>query len=65
MLQHICPLSTRTLMAMFQVLTEMVRPEELLRLIAFAELVDMIQVLRAPVPLRRIRELLPAIPAHI
>ena len=52
-------------MAMFEMLSEVIRPEELLRLVAVSELVDVVEVIRSDVPLRRIREVLAAIPARI
>ncbi len=53
-LEHIRPLPTGTLVAVLQMLPEVIGTEELLRLVALAELVDMVQVFGADVPLRRV-----------
>ena len=42
------------MMAVFQMLAEMIRPEEFLRLVAFAELVHVVEVVGADIPLRRV-----------
>lgn len=52
-------------MAVLQMLTEVVGSEELLRLVAFPKLVDMVQVLGAYVPLWRIREFFSTIAADV
>lgn len=51
-LQNIGPLATRPSMTVFQMLPEMVRPEELLHVIALAEFVLRGQMLKPLVPLR-------------
>jgi len=50
---------------MLEMLPEMVCSEELLCLVAFAELVDMVQMLGTNVPLRRVGEILAAVTADI
>jgi len=52
-------------MAMLEVLTEVVCSEEFLRLVALAEFVDVVQMLRADVPLWWIGELITAIATDI
>lgn len=52
-------------MAVFQMLPEVVRTEELLGLVALAKLVYDVQVFGTNVPLRRVGELLAAIPACV
>lgn len=52
-------------MAVLQVLSEMVCTEELLGLIAFAELVHVVQVLCSSLPIRRVREFFTAIPTDV
>jgi len=64
-LEQISPLPTRPIMTVLEVLAEMIRAEKLLRLVAFAELVHVVQVLGAEVPLRRIGELVAAVAADI
>lgn len=46
-------------------LSEVVRSEKLFGLIAFAELVDMVQVLGSDVPLRWIWKLFAAVATHV
>jgi hypothetical protein len=48
-----------------QVLSEMIRSEELLRLVAFAKLVRVVEMLVSFIPVGRIGELLSTIPANI
>jgi hypothetical protein len=64
-LQHISPLATRPSMAVFQVLTKMVGAEKLLGFVAFAKLVNMIEVVGSHVPLWGVWEFVAAIPAYI
>lgn len=52
-------------MAVFQMLTEVIRAEKFLRLVALSELVDMVQVLRADLPLWGVGKLLTAIATRI
>lgn len=52
-------------MAVLQVLSEMVRPEKFLGLIAFSKLVHVIQMLGPGVPIRRQWEFFTAIPADV
>lgn len=51
-LENIGPLATRPSMTVFQMLPEMVRPEELLHVIALAEFVLRGQMLKPLVPVR-------------
>ena len=64
-LEHIGPLATGACMAVLQMLAKVIGSEELFCLVAFAELVGMVQMLRADVPLWRVRELVAAIATHI
>ena len=66
-LQLVRPLPTRTCMAMFQVLPEMIGAEEFLGLIALAEFVDIDQMLDPifPVRVRYVGELLAAVATDI
>lgn len=64
-LQHVRPLSTCPSMTVLEMLPEVVRSEELLRLIAFAELVNMVKVVCSSIPLRWVRKLFAAITTHI
>lgn len=52
-------------MAVLEMLSKVVGPEEFLSLITFAEFVDMVKVFSADVPLRRVRELFAAVTAHV
>jgi hypothetical protein len=52
-------------MRVLQVLTEVVRAEELFRLVALAEFVDVVKVLRADVPLCWIGELVATVAADV
>ena len=47
----VCPLPTRALVTVLQMLTEVISPEKLLRLVAFAKLVNNVQVFGPSVPL--------------
>lgn len=63
--QHISPFSRCALVAVLQVLPEVISPEEFLRLVAFAKFVHVVEVLGAHIPLRRVRELLSTIAANV
>lgn len=52
-------------MAMLEVLTEVVCTEELLALIAFTKLVDVVEMVHSYVPVRRIRKFLAAVPTCV
>lgn len=64
-LEHVSPLATGAGVAVFQVLAEVVCAEELLRLVALAELVDVVEVLGASLPARGIGEFFATIAADI
>lgn len=64
-LQHIGPLATRTAMAVLEVLAEVIGSEELLGLVAFVELVDVMEVFGADDPLRGVGEFVATVPAHV
>ena len=52
-------------MAMFQVLPKVIGAEELLRLVALAEFVDVIEVFPSSVPVSGIGEFLSTVPAEV
>lgn len=52
-------------MAMLQVLSEVVRAEELFGLVAFTKLMDMIQMLRPRFPIGRVGKFFTAISANV
>ena len=60
-LEHVRPFTTGPVMAVFEVLSEVISAEELLRLVAFAKLVNVIEVLSTLIPLRRIGKFFAAI----
>ena len=66
-LEHVCPLATRSPVAVFQVLSEVVCTIEFFTLVAFAELVDLGEVLAAghPVGLRVVGELFATVSTNI
>lgn len=64
-LQHVRPLATGAGVTVLEVLAEVVGAEELLGFVALAELVDVVEVLRALVPARRVLELLAAVAADV
>ena len=64
-LEQIRPLPTRPIVTVLEVLAEMIRAEKLLRLVALAEFVHVVQVLGAKVPLRRVGELVAAVAADV
>ena len=63
--QHFSPLATSTGVAVFQVLAEVIGAAELLRPVAFAEFVGMVEMFSARLPLRRISEFLTAVTADV
>lgn len=66
-LEQIRPLPTRPRMRVFQMLTKVIRTEELLRLIALAKLMDMVQMFGSHVPLWDwvVGEFVAAVAAHV
>ena len=64
-LQHVGPLATRTSVAVFQVLAEVIGAEELLRLVAFAEFVDVVEMFGACLPSWRVGEFLTTVTADV
>lgn len=64
-LKHVGPLAAGARVAVFQVLAKMVCAEELLRLIALAEFVHVVQMLGAHLPAWRVGELLATVAAHV
>jgi len=52
-------------MAMLEMLAEVVRAEELLRLVALSKLVHMVEVFRAKLPTRRVSELLATVATDV
>jgi hypothetical protein len=54
--QHVGPFPTGSGVTVFQVLPEVIRSEELLGLVTFAEFVFLIKMLRTDIPLRRVGE---------
>lgn len=64
-LQHVGPLPTRALMAMFQMLPEMIRTVELLLMVALPEFVYVVQMISAYVPLGWVGKLLAAVAADV
>ena len=63
--EHIGPFPAGAGMAMLEVLTEMIGPEKLLRLVALAELVSLAHVLGTDIPVCGVRELLAAVATHV
>lgn len=63
--QHVGPFPACASVAMFQVLPEVVCPEELLALVALTKFVHMVEVFHAVVPVWRIHEFLTAVAAGI
>lgn len=64
-LQHVGPFAAGAVVAVFEVLAEVVGAEELFGLVALAELVHLVEVVGADVPLRRIGEFFPAVSACV
>ena len=64
-LKHVGPLATCASMAMFQMLAEVIRTEELLCLVTLSKLVHMVKMLRAELPARRISKLLTAVATDV
>ena len=64
-LQHIRPLAARPSMTMLKMLPEVIRAEELLRVVALAELVDRSEMLRSSTQISRIGKLLAAVAADV
>jgi hypothetical protein len=52
-------------MTVFQVLAEVIRPVELLRLVALSKLVDVVQMLSSDVPLRWVWKFFTAIATNV
>ena len=64
-LQLISPFPTGSLVTMFEMLSEVIGSEEFLCLVAFTELVKVVQMLRTNIPLRRIWKFVPAIATDV
>ena len=64
-LQHVGPRATRTGVAVFQVLAEVIGAEELLRLVAFAEFVNMVEMFGACLPAWRVGEFFTTVTADV
>ena len=64
-LQHVGPLATRTGVAVFQVLAEVIGAEELLGLVALAEFVDVVEMFGSCLPAWRVGEFLTTVTADV
>lgn len=64
-LEHVCPSAARATVAVLEVLAKVIGPEELLGLVAFAELVNVVEVLDTRVPVWRVGKVLSAVPAGV
>jgi hypothetical protein len=64
-LKHVGPFAACASMAMFQMLAEVIRAEELLCLVTLSKLVYMVKMFRAKLPSRRVSELLAAVATDV
>lgn len=64
-LQQVGPLAAGASVTVFQMLPEVVSTEELLGLVTFAKLVNMIEMLRPHVPVGGVREFIATISANV
>lgn len=64
-LEHVRPFAAGPMVAMLEVLSEMIGPEELLRLIAFPKIVYVVEVFGTVVPLRWVWELFSTVAACV
>lgn len=64
-LEHVGPFTARSLVAVLQVLPEVISAEELFGLVALPKLVHMVQMFSANIPLRRVWEVLPTVATYI
>jgi len=64
-LQHVGPLATSTGVAVFQMLAEVISAEELLRLVAFAKFVNVVEMFGACLPAGRVGEFFATVTADV